>query len=95
MRSLRSRAHVVAKCLFIVATFALGCGRTGPDPQSNHAKTTDLATRLATADRSDAALIEATSDLLRHPEDDRTKMVFAPNIRGATDRFLIRARKPE
>ena len=38
--------------------------------------------------------IEATSDVLRHPEDDRTKGVFADGMRGATDRFVIRARKP-
>lgn len=38
--------------------------------------------------------IEATSDLLRNPGDDLTRMVFDPDIRGRTDRFLIRARKP-
>ncbi len=38
--------------------------------------------------------IDETSDLLRNPDDDLTKMVFAPDIRGKTDRFLIKARKP-
>jgi predicted methyltransferase len=34
------------------------------------------------------------SDLLAHPEDDRTKMVFSPGTRGATDRALFVFRKP-
>lgn len=35
------------------------------------------------------------SDLLRHSEDDHTKMVFAPGTRGATDRSVFVFRKPE
>jgi predicted methyltransferase len=38
--------------------------------------------------------IEATSDLLRNPGDDRSMNVFDPSIRGRTDRFLMRLRKP-
>jgi predicted methyltransferase len=38
--------------------------------------------------------VEATSDVLRHPEDDRTQFVFAEGLRGATDRFVLRLRKP-
>lgn len=38
--------------------------------------------------------LEAESDLLRHPEDDRTLNVFDPGIRGKTDRFVYRFRKP-
>ena len=38
--------------------------------------------------------IEAISDLLRNPDDDLSQMVFAPEIRGRTDRFLIKAVKP-
>jgi predicted methyltransferase len=38
--------------------------------------------------------VEATSDLLRNPEDDRTKNVFDPELRGHTDRFVLRLRKP-
>jgi predicted methyltransferase len=34
------------------------------------------------------------SELLSNPEDTRDKGVFDPSIRGKTDRFLIRARKP-
>ena len=38
--------------------------------------------------------IEATSDLLSNANDDMTKMVFSPEIRGKTNRFLIKAVKP-
>jgi predicted methyltransferase len=38
--------------------------------------------------------IEAESQLLAHPADDHTKNVFDPSIRGKTDQFMIRARKP-
>jgi predicted methyltransferase len=33
--------------------------------------------------------LTATSDELRNPEDDRTKMVFDKAIRGKTDRFVL------
>jgi len=38
--------------------------------------------------------LDATSDLLRNPDDDRTTNVFDPAIRGRTDRFVLRLRKP-
>ena len=34
------------------------------------------------------------SDLLANPEDTHQSMVFAPEIRGDTDRFLLKLRKP-
>jgi predicted methyltransferase len=39
--------------------------------------------------------LEAESPLLRSPIDDHTKMVFDKTIRGRTDRFVYRIRKPE
>ena len=30
-----------------------------------------------------------SSDALRNPQDDRSKMVFDPSIRGKTDRFIL------
>lgn len=39
-------------------------------------------------------VLEEVSDLLRNPEDDHSKGVFDPAIRGKTDRFLFRFRKP-
>lgn len=38
--------------------------------------------------------IEAESSLLANPADDHTKIVVDPSIRGKTDQFMIRARKP-
>lgn len=41
-------------------------------------------------------VLEAESDLLRNPEDDRTKPFFSPELRGkTTDRFVLRFRKPK
>ena len=39
-------------------------------------------------------VLEAQSDLLRVAADDHTKNVFDPAIRGSTDRFMFRFRKP-
>lgn len=39
-------------------------------------------------------VLEAQSDLLRVPEDDHGKNVFDPAIRGKTDRFMFRFRRP-
>jgi predicted methyltransferase len=39
-------------------------------------------------------VLEAQSPLLRVPADDHSKNVFDPSIRGRTDRFVYRFRKP-
>ena len=51
--------------------------------------------RVDTAVQSAGFQIEAKSDVLRNSEDDRTKGVFAPGLRGKTDRFVLRLRKPK
>jgi predicted methyltransferase len=38
--------------------------------------------------------LEATSNLLRNPADDHSLNVFNPKIRGKTDRFVFKFRKP-
>lgn len=38
--------------------------------------------------------LDAQSDILRHPEDDHSLNVFDESIRGKTDRFVLRFRKP-
>ena len=38
--------------------------------------------------------LEAESDLLRNPADDHSLLVFDEKIRGKTDRFMFRFRKP-
>jgi predicted methyltransferase len=37
---------------------------------------------------------EGSSDALRNPADARTAKVFAPEIRGKTDQFILKFRKP-
>jgi len=39
--------------------------------------------------------LDGESDLLANPEDDHTQNVFAPGLRGHTDRFVLRLKKPE
>lgn len=39
-------------------------------------------------------VFEQASDALRSPADTRTENVFAPTIRGRTDQFVLRFRKP-
>ena len=39
--------------------------------------------------------LAAESNILAHPEDDRTRMVFTPGLRGITDRALFIFRKPK
>jgi predicted methyltransferase len=39
--------------------------------------------------------LEAESDMLRNPEDDHNLLVFDPKIRGKTDRFVFKFRKPK
>ena len=38
--------------------------------------------------------LEAESDILRNPADDHSLNVFDPKIRGKTDRFILKFRKP-
>lgn len=39
-------------------------------------------------------ILEAESDALANPDDDHSKSVFDPEIRGNTDRYVLRFRKP-
>lgn len=39
-------------------------------------------------------VLEAESDMLRRSEDDHSKGVFDPAIRGKTDRFVLKFRRP-
>lgn len=40
-------------------------------------------------------VLDEQSDILHHPEDDHTRNVFDPAIRGRTDRAILRFRKPK
>ena len=39
--------------------------------------------------------VDGESDLLAHPADDHSKVVFDPTLRGKTDQFVVRLRKPK
>ena len=39
-------------------------------------------------------VFDGASEILRNPQDDRTKNVFDESIRGRTDRFIYRFRRP-
>jgi predicted methyltransferase len=53
----------------------------------------DPAVVLASA-RQAGFKLEARSEVLANPSDDRSKMVFDPTVRRHTDQFLVRFRKP-
>jgi len=40
-------------------------------------------------------VLEAESNVLRNPADPRTANVFDPSVRGKTDQFMLRFRKPK
>jgi predicted methyltransferase len=51
---------------------------------------------IAIADMEAAGFIlDGQSEILRNPEDDLTKIVFAPELRGKTDRFIMRFKSPD
>lgn len=39
-------------------------------------------------------IVDGSSDLLRNPADDRSLSVFDASIRGVTDQFIVKLRKP-
>jgi predicted methyltransferase len=49
----------------------------------------------AEAAKAAGFVVEAESDLLAHPADDHTKLVFDPSLRGKTDQFTLKLRKPK
>jgi len=53
----------------------------------------DPATARADFERA-GFVFDGSSDMLRNPQDDHTKGVFDPSIRGRTDRFVYRFRRP-
>lgn len=51
---------------------------------------------IVIADLTNAGFeLVAESDVLRNPDDDHSQGVFTPEIRGKTDRFVLKFRKPE
>lgn len=67
-------------------------GKEGADNKSLHR--IHKAAVIETAKKAGLAYA-GESDLLANPDDDHSQMVFAPDIRGKTDRFLLKFRIAE
>ncbi|HEX8308715.1 MAG TPA: methyltransferase [Allosphingosinicella sp.] len=68
---------------------------TGGDPRAVVEKLHRIDPAVVKADFERAGFVlEAQSQILRVPGDDHSKNVFDPSIRGSTDRFMYRFRKP-
>lgn len=66
-------------------------GNPDVDMEALHRMDKSIAIELATAA---GFVVEGDSDLLANPDDDHTQGVFSEGIRGRTDRFLLKLRKP-
>jgi predicted methyltransferase len=77
--------------LFIAMDHAADAGAPTTTGQTTHR--IDPAIVIKSAEAAGLTL-EAKSDVLANPADDRTKMVFDATIRRHTDQFLFRFRKP-
>ena len=66
-------------------------GNADGDNGSLHRIDRALAVELATAA---GFTVEGESDMLGNSEDDHTQGVFSEGVRGKTDRFLLKLRKP-
>ena len=70
-------------------------GTPGRDPREEVEATHRIDPAVVKADFERAGFVlEAESDLLRNPADDKALSVFDPKIRGRTDRVMWRFRKP-
>ena len=67
-------------------------GNPDGDNANLHRIDKDLVVDIVTAA---GFVVEADSDLLANPADDHTQSVFSEGIRGRTDRFFLKLRKPE
>ena len=66
-------------------------GNPDGDNSSLHRIDRALAVELSTAAGFE---LEGESDLLANPDDDHTQGVFSEGLRGNTDRFILKLRKP-
>ena len=76
--------------LFVAMDHAAGAGAPTTTGQNIHR--IDPSVVLASAAAAGLKL-EAKSDVLANPDDDRTKMVFDASVRRHTDQFLVRFKK--
>lgn len=77
--------------IYLVIDHAAAAGSGARDTDTLHRVDPELVKQEVFAA---GFVLDAESDILRHPEDDYTLRVFDENIRGRTDRFVFRFRKP-
>jgi predicted methyltransferase len=77
--------------VYIVIDHVAKVGSTEQDAKSLHR--IDPAVVIAQA-KTAGFVLEARSDLLANPKDNHEQIVFAPEIRGHTDQFVLKFRKP-
>ena len=77
--------------VYIVIDHAANAGATDKDAHALHR--IDPAVVIAQA-KAAGFVLEAQSKLLANPQDAHDKLVFAPEIKGHTDKFVFKFRKP-
>ena len=77
---------------FIVIDHAAVAGSGLDVPDKLHRINEDIVKKEV---ESAGFVLEAETDVLRNPADPRTALVFDPSIRGHTDQFVLRFRKPK
>ena len=77
--------------IYVVLDHAAEAGSGARDTKTLHRIDADAVTKEVLAAGFELA---GQSDLLRNPADPHTSAVFDPSIRGKTDQFLIKFRRP-
>ncbi|MBE1159100.1 class I SAM-dependent methyltransferase [Dyella acidiphila] len=77
--------------VFVVVDHAAAPGSGGRDAHTLHR--IDPATVIAQA-KAAGFVLEAQSDVLANPQDAHDTLIFAPAIKGHTDKFVLKFRKP-
>ena len=78
--------------IFIVIDHVAAAGTSDTSPKTLHRIDPEMVKAQVEAA---GFKLEAESDILKNPADPHTAKVFAPGIRGKTDQFVFKFRKPE
>src|SRR5690606_39229592 len=71
------------------------CAKSGADPRQSSMTTHRIDPAVVRRDFANAGFVlDRESDVLRNRDDDYSTSVFDPAVRGRTDRFLMRFRRP-
>lgn len=77
--------------VFIVVDHAAAAGSGGRDAHTLHRIDPPIVIAQA---KAAGFVLEAQSDVLSNPQDAHDKPIFAPEIKGHTDKFVLKFRKP-